>query len=73
MDMKHTATLDQLAALQAEMLTVGELAHRLGVHPDTVRRWERKGYLKSLRHPMNNYRLFLEKELKEEHGNGELK
>lgn len=31
------------------MLTVNEVAHLLNVHPGTVRRWEKKGQLKSYR------------------------
>lgn len=31
------------------MLTVNEIAHLLHIHPRTVRRWEKKGQLKSYR------------------------
>ena len=31
------------------MLTVNEVAHVLHIHPTTVRRWEKKGLLKSYR------------------------
>ena len=33
--------------LPARLLAVGEVAHFLGVHSSTVRRWERKGLLRS--------------------------
>ena len=42
--------------LPARLLAVGEVAYFLGVHSSTVRRWERKGLLKSyaigLRHSL---------------------
>lgn len=37
-------------------LTVGELAHRLGVHPATLRTWETVGILRPDRHPATGYR-----------------
>ena len=40
----------QKPALQARvMLTVSDVAQLLGVHPNTVRRWNQKGMLKSYR------------------------
>ena len=33
--------------LPARLLSVGEVAHFLGVHSSTVRRWEKSGLLKS--------------------------
>ncbi len=36
-------------------LTVGALAHRLGVHPATLRTWETAGILRPERHPATGY------------------
>ncbi|MGZ3396812.1 MAG: MerR family DNA-binding transcriptional regulator [Isosphaeraceae bacterium] len=35
----------------------------LGVSPWTLRHWDRAGKLKSLRHPVNGYRLYRREEL----------
>lgn len=39
-------------------LKVTEVAKLFNVHPDTIRRWESKGLIVAIRHPMNKYRLF---------------
>lgn len=44
-------------------LRVKDVATRLGVTAQTVRNWVRSGRLKAVRHPVNNYRLFSEKEI----------
>ena len=44
------------------LLTVSDAAQTLGVSPDTIRRWEKKGLIKSVRSD-NNYRLFSLEEL----------
>ncbi|MFI2205412.1 MerR family DNA-binding transcriptional regulator [Streptomyces sp. NPDC020192] len=38
--------------------TVGELAHRLGITPATVRNWEEAGILHPTRDPVTGYRVF---------------
>ncbi len=58
MDKNPIATLAQILELKDQMLTVTEISELFGVHPETIRRWEKKGHLKCLRHPVNNYRLF---------------
>ena len=42
----------------SDFLQVKDAAGLLGVSPDTVRRWDRAGKLTSIRHPLNNYRLY---------------
>lgn len=44
--MKSMATVEEYID---RMLTVNDVAHLLNVHPVTVRRWEKKGQLKSYR------------------------
>ena len=46
-----------------DYLTVKDAARLLGVNPATLRRWDRKGKLKTLRHPINRYRLYRREEL----------
>lgn len=44
-------------------LTVTKAAHFLGIHPDTLRRWEKRGCVRSKRHPFNQYRLYSKRNL----------
>ena len=46
-------------------ITVVGASKLLGVSKGTVRKWESEGKLKSILHPINGYRLFREKDLKE--------
>lgn len=39
-------------------LTIGQAANKLGVSSETLRRWDNSGKFISLRHPMNNYRVY---------------
>lgn len=70
MSIKDKTTLDDLIHLKG-WLTVGELAKKLSVHPDTIRRWEKKGQIDSIRHPINNYRLFFLSDLIKEEAKNE--
>lgn len=47
------------------LVTVKEAAKLFDVSTQTVRRWDQKGRLKAVRHPMNNYRVYRLIELKE--------
>lgn len=41
-------------------LNVGQAAKRLGVSSETLRRWDKSGKFESVRHPINNYRVYPE-------------
>jgi DNA-binding transcriptional MerR regulator len=45
------------------LIKVKEAAEILGVNPETLRRWDNKGKLKTKRHPMNQYRVYKLKEV----------
>ncbi len=53
-----TAESDVAPVGSADPRTVGELAHRLGVTPATVRNWEAAGILVPTRDPATGYRVF---------------
>ncbi|MBX3197912.1 MAG: MerR family DNA-binding transcriptional regulator [Labilithrix sp.] len=44
-------------------MTVKDAAAFVGVSEATLRRWDRAGKLRARRHPMNDYRLYLKKDL----------
>ena len=46
------------------LLKIKEAALLLGVHPMTLRRWEKAGRIKVRRHPINNYRLYKLQEIR---------
>lgn len=48
-----------------DLLTIGQAAELIGVHPDTLRNWDRSGKLQAYRHPINGYRLYSKKELRQ--------
>lgn len=39
-------------------ITVKKAAELLQVNPQTLKRWDKAGKLKAIRHPMNNYRIY---------------
>ncbi|MEZ3490638.1 DNA methyltransferase [Akkermansia muciniphila] len=41
-----------------DYLTIGQAANILGVNQETLRRWDNTGKFTSLRHPINNYRVY---------------
>jgi len=41
-----------------EFMRIAEAAAFLGTSPDSLRRWDRKGKLRAIRHPVNRYRLY---------------
>lgn len=48
-----------------DYLTVGDAATKLGVSRATLRNWDKAGKLKPYRHPVNGYRLYIQKDLED--------
>ncbi len=46
-----------------KLITIQDAAKILGVNPETLRRWDRKGKYAAKRHPINGYRLYNEKDI----------
>lgn len=46
-----------------DYLTIKNAARLIGVNPTTLRRWDKRGKLKSRRHPINRYGLYRKKDL----------
>ncbi|MBN2532276.1 MAG: MerR family transcriptional regulator [Spirochaetales bacterium] len=44
--------------------SISETAKLIGVSSQTLRRWDTAGKFKSIRHPINNYRVYSEKQIK---------
>ncbi len=47
----------------SDYLRVKEAAEHLGVAPNTLRNWVSAGKIRSVRNPMNEYRLFRKEDL----------
>lgn len=43
---------------------IGQAAEMLGVNQETLRRWDNSGKFKSVRHPINNYRVYSESQIR---------
>ena len=48
-----------------EFLQIARAAEMLGVCQNTLRNWGRSGKITEYRHPVNNYRLYSQKELQQ--------
>jgi DNA (cytosine-5)-methyltransferase 1 len=48
-----------------QFYALAEVADMLSISKETLRRWDNNGKLKSFRHPMNNYRVYKAKDLKQ--------
>ena len=46
-----------------EFITIKQAAKILGVHPITLRRWDKNGKLQAVRHRFNGYRLYIKKDV----------
>ncbi len=47
------------------LFQIAEVAQLLNVSKDTLRRWDQSGKLNSIRHPINNYRVYRAEDLKQ--------
>lgn len=45
-------------------LNISEAAEKLGISKETLRRWDKNGKFESVRHPVNNYRVYTEDQIK---------
>ncbi|MDA2802941.1 MerR family transcriptional regulator [Nocardiopsis suaedae] len=60
-------------AASAEPLTVGALAHQVGLHPATLRTWERVGILRPERDRATGYRVYSPEAARDAHAARELR
>ena len=44
-------------------LTISQAARKIGVNPETLRRWDKTGKFPSQRHPINNYRIYSDEQI----------
>lgn len=56
--LSKTTDRDGIRLDTGAFLSIKDASQRLGVHPDTLRRWVRLGKVHCRRHPINGYRLF---------------
>ena len=54
----------KVKSMTNKLITIQDAAKILGVKPETLRRWDRKGKVVAKRHPINGYRLYNEKDIK---------
>lgn len=57
--------VDIMNAHEKEYYAIAEVADILSVSKETLRRWDEKGKLTPIRHPINNYRVYHRKQLVE--------
>ncbi|HPR18403.1 MAG TPA: DNA methyltransferase, partial [Candidatus Cloacimonadota bacterium] len=49
----------------SDYLTIGEASKKLGISSQTLRRWDRQDKFKSMRHPINNFRVYSSEQINE--------
>ncbi|MFI9505431.1 MerR family transcriptional regulator [Nocardia sp. NPDC052566] len=70
------ATLNALATAPTapeNPLTIGALAHQLGMHPASLRKWEQAGVLRPQRDPSTGYRVYAPNTVRDARIAGELR
>ena len=48
-----------------ELLEVKEASEALGISKQTIKNWEKKGFISSIRHPISRYRLYKRQDLQD--------
>jgi len=48
-----------------ECFRINEAAKQIGVNPETLRRWDKNGKFPTKRHPINNYRVYSNKQIED--------
>lgn len=49
--------------IMKDLLEIKEAAAALGVSKGTIKNWEKKGFITSIRHPISRYRLYKREEV----------
>ncbi|WP_304454401.1 MerR family DNA-binding transcriptional regulator [Nocardiopsis sp. YSL2] len=81
--LQERRTLDEVTAALGDLtadpepraggVTVGALAHRLRMHPASLRKWERAGILRPERDPATGYRLYTPDAVRDAHAAAQLR
>ena len=65
--LRSLASAQPLPPQRAAPMSIGQLAHRLGLRPATLRKWERAGLLVPGRNPATGYRVYTPADVRDAH------